>query len=202
MMMTKIGYTRVSTTDQTTDRQELGDIRIFEDKASGKSKDRPALNEMLAYVRDGDEVIVYSIDRLARNLRDLEDIIKEVNSKGASVTFLSERLTFSGSDDAMSTLMLQMMGSFAQFERSMILKRQAEGIAIAKTGPNAKTKYAGRKPSIDRKAISKMLEAGSSVTATARALGISRQSVYRIEGQQSNVSTGKPTMQNLLAGDA
>ena len=121
--MTKIGYTRVSTTDQNTDRQELGDIRVFEDKASGKSTDRPALKEMLAYVRDGDEVVVYSIDRLARNLRDLEDIIKEVNSKGASVTFLTERLTFSGSDDAMSTLMLQMMGSFAQFERSMILKR-------------------------------------------------------------------------------
>ena len=185
IMMTKIGYTRVSTTDQTTDRQELGDIRIFEDKASGKTKDRPALNEMLAYVREGDEVIVYSIDRLARNLRDLEDIIKEVNSKGASVTFLSERLTFSGSDDAMSTLMLQMMGSFAQFERSMILKRQAEGIAIAKTGSNAKTKYAGRKPSIDRKAISNLLEAGASVTATARALGISRQSVYRIQGSNS-----------------
>ena len=107
-----------------------------------------------------------------------------MNSKGASVTFLSERLTFSGSDDAMSTLMLQMMGSFAQFERSMILKRQAEGIAIAKTGPSAKSKYAGRKQSIDRKVISNMIEAGSSVTATARALGISRQSVYRIQAQQ------------------
>ena len=76
--------------------------------------------------------MVFSIDRLARNLRDLEDIIKEINGKGASVTFLSEQLTFSGADDAMSTLMLQMMGSFAQFERSMILKRQAEGIAAAK----------------------------------------------------------------------
>ena len=82
---------------------------------------------MLAYIREGDEVVVYSIDRLARNLRDLEDIIKEVNSKGASVTFLTEKLTFSGSDDAMSTLMLQMMGAFSQFERSMIRKRQAEG---------------------------------------------------------------------------
>ena len=83
--MTKIGYTRVSTTDQTTDRQELGDIRIFEDKTSGKNTDRPALKEMLAYVREGDEIVVFSIDRLARNLRDLEDIITEVNSKGASV---------------------------------------------------------------------------------------------------------------------
>lgn len=181
MMMTKIGYTRVSTTDQNTDRQELGDIRVFEDKASGKSTDRPALKEMLAYVRDGDEVVVYSIDRLARNLRDLEDIIKEVNSKGASVTFLTERLTFSGSDDAMSTLMLQMMGSFAQFERSMILKRQAEGIAIAKKANDGR--YAGRKASIDRNLISNMLKAGSSVTAVAKALNISRQSIYRIKAE-------------------
>lgn len=182
MMMTKIGYTRVSTTDQTTDRQELGDIRIFEDKASGKNTDRPALKEMLAYVREGDEIVVFSIDRLARNLRDLEDIITEVNSKGASVTFLTERLTFSGSDDAMSTLMLQMMGSFAQFERSMIHKRQAEGIALAKAkGENSP--YKGRKASIDRSVITDMLNAGSSVTAIARALNISRQSVYRIKDE-------------------
>ena len=179
--MTKIGYTRVSTTDQTTDRQELGDIHIFEDKASGKNTDRPALKEMLAYVREGDEVVVFSIDRLARNLRDLEDIIIEVNSKGASVTFLSERLTFSGSDDAMSTLMLQMMGSFAQFERSMIHKRQAEGIALAKA--KVVSPYKGRKPSIDRSVITDMLNAGSSVTAVARSLSISRQSVYRIKDE-------------------
>ncbi len=180
--MTKIGYTRVSTTDQTTDRQELGDIRIFEDKASGKNTDRPALKEMLAYVREGDEVVVFSIDRLARNLRDLEDIIIEVNSKGASVTFLTERLTFSGSDDAMSTLMLQMMGSFAQFERSMIHKRQAEGIAASKA-KGEDSPYKGRKQSIDRNAVMKMLEAGEGMTAVARALGVSRQSIYRIKNE-------------------
>jgi DNA invertase Pin-like site-specific DNA recombinase len=178
--MSKIGYTRVSTLDQSTDRQELGDIRIFEDKASGKSTDRPALKEMLAYIREGDEVVVYSIDRLARNLRDLEDIIKEVNSKGASVTFLTERLTFSGSDDAMSTLMLQMMGAFSQFERSMIRKRQAEGIAAAKA-KGKDSPYKGRKQSIDRKVVLKMLDAGEGMTAVAKALGVSRQSIYRIK---------------------
>ena len=178
--MTKIGYTRVSTNDQNTDRQELGDIsRLFEDKASGANPDRPALNEMLGFIREGDEVVVFSIDRLARNLRDLEDIVRNVNSKGASVTFVTERLTFSGSDDAMSTLMLQMMGSFAQFERTMIRKRQAEGIALAK----GKDVYLGRKPSIDRAAVAKMLIAGSSITAVARALGVSRQSVYRIRDE-------------------
>ena len=178
--MSKIGYTRVSTLDQSTDRQELGDIRIFEDKASGKNTDRPALQEMLAYIREGDEVVVYSIDRLARNLRDLEDIIKEVNSKGASVTFLTEKLTFSGSDDAMSTLMLQMMGAFSQFERSMIRKRQAEGIAAAKA-KGKDSPYKGRKQSIDRKVVLKMLDAGEGMTAVAKALGVSRQSIYRIK---------------------
>ena len=177
--MTKIGYQRVSTTDQNTDRQELDVDRTFEDKASGKNADRPALKEMLAYIRNGDEVVVFSIDRLARNLRDLEDIIKEINTKGASVTFLSENLTFSGSDDAMSTLMLQMMGSFAQFERSMILKRQAEGIALAK----AKGAYKGRKASIDREVVSNMIKAGSSLTSVAKSLGVSRQSVYRIKAE-------------------
>jgi DNA invertase Pin-like site-specific DNA recombinase len=180
--MSKIGYTRVSTLDQSTDRQELGDIRIFEDKASGKSTDRPALQEMLAYIREGDEVVVYSIDRLARNLRDLEDIIKEVNSKGASVTFMTEKLTFSGSDDAMSTLMLQMIGAFSQFERSMIRKRQAEGIAAAKA-KGKDSPYKGRKQSIDRKVVMKMLNAGEGMTAVARALGVSRQSIYRIKNE-------------------
>ena len=183
--MTKIGYQRVSTTDQNTDRQELDVDRIFEDKASGKDADRPALKEMLAYIRGGDEVVVFSIDRLARNLRDLEDIIKEINGKDASATFLSEHLTFSGSDDAMSTLMLQMMGSFAQFERSMILKRQAEGIAAAKAKRHTtgEVVYKCRKASIDRDVISKMIKAGSSLTSIAKSLGISRQSVHRIKAE-------------------
>ena len=180
--MTKIGYTRVSAVEQNTDRQDLGDIRIFEDKASGKNTDRPALKEMLGFVREGDEVVVYSIDRLARSLRDLEDIIKEVNSKRASVTFLTERLTFSGSDDAMSTLMLQMMGAFSQFERSMIRKRQAEAIAVAKA-KGEDSPYKGRKQSIDRNAVMKMLDAGEGMTAVARALGVSRQSIYRIKNE-------------------
>ena len=179
--MTKIGYTRVSTTDQNTDRQELGDIRIFEDKASGKDTNRPALKEMLAYIREGDEVVVYSIDRLARNLRDLEDIIKDINTKGASITFITEHLTFSGSDDAMSILMLQLMGAFAMFERSMLRKRQAEGIAIAKASQDGR--YAGRKASIDRSVITNMLVAWSSVTSIAKSLNISRQSIYRIKSE-------------------
>jgi DNA invertase Pin-like site-specific DNA recombinase len=88
---------------------------------------------MLQYARSGDIVVCYSIDRMARDLRDLQDIVTHLNDKGVVVCFLAEGLFFSNdNDDAMSKLMLQMMGSFAQFERSMIHKRQAEGIALAK----------------------------------------------------------------------
>ena len=92
-----------------------------------------SLQDMLQYARSGDIVVCYSIDRMARDLRDLQDIVTHLNDKGVVVCFLAEGLFFSNdNDDAMSKLMLQMMGSFAQFERSMIHKRQAEGIALAK----------------------------------------------------------------------
>ena len=83
----------------------------------------------------------------------------------------------------MSTLMIQMMGAFAQFESLMIKKRQAEGIAAAQARPDAKEKYAGRQPSIDRALASNMIKAESSLTSIARSLGISRQSVYRIKAE-------------------
>ena len=94
---------------------------------------------------------------------------------------MTERLTFSGVYDAMFTLMLQMIGAFAQFERSMIRKRQAEGIAVAKAAKDGR--YKGRKQSTDRAVITNMLDAGSSVMAVARSLNISRQSVYRIKAE-------------------
>ena len=88
---------------------------------------------MIEYAREGDAVVVFSIDRLARDLRDLQDIISTLNDKGVSISFLSERLTFSAeADDAFAKLQLQMMGAFAEFERNIIKKRQAEGIAKAK----------------------------------------------------------------------
>ena len=119
---------------------------------------------------------MYSITtryRLPRNLRDPEDIIKEVNSKGGSVTFLSEKLTVSGSDNGMSTLLLQTMGAFSQFEGSMIKKRQAEGIAAAKARHDSPCEE--RKPSIDRKVILQMLEAGHSIAGISCTTNISRQ---------------------------
>ena len=92
----KVGYRRVSTIDQNLDRQDMSGVdRIFEDKASGKDTDRIALQEMIAFVRTGDEVLVHSIDRLARDLRDLQSIITTLNEKGVSIEFISERLVFS-----------------------------------------------------------------------------------------------------------
>ena len=173
----KIGYRRVSSEGQNLDRQDLVCDKLFEEKVSGAKRDREALAGMIEFAREGDEVIVWSIDRLARDLRDLQDIIQRLNDKGVSVSFLKEKLVFSGSDDAISTLMLQMMGSFAQYERSMILKRQAEGIARAK----ARGVYKGRKKTVDTNRILKMKSEGHSVTEISELLGVSRMTVYRCQ---------------------
>lgn len=183
--MAKLGYQRVSTTEQNLARQDLGAVdKLFSDKASGATKDRPALTELLGYIRPGDEVVVHSIDRLARSLQDLQGIIEAINAKGASVAFLSERLTFSGDKtDALATLQLQMMGAFAQFERTILLKRQAEGIAKAKEAdrvlPPAQRKFKGRKPSIKADEVMRLKAEGMGASDIAKALGISRASVYR-----------------------
>lgn len=176
--MTRIGYKRVSTTDQTTDRQDLGDCsRVFEEKLSGKNTDRPALQEMIRYVREGDLVVVWSIDRLARDLRDLQQIISDINEKGAAVEFLSERLKFDPtSNDPMAKLQLQMMGAFAEFERSIILKRQREGIEKAK----ARGVYKGGVKTIDRKQVWHLKDQGLPIAHIAKEMGISRASIYNI----------------------
>ena len=131
---------------------------------------------MLLFVRAGDEVVVHSIDRLARNLMDLQSIIQELNDKGVTIRFLSESLSFSADGGcAFQTLQLQMLGAFAQFERSMIRKRQAEGIAKAK----AKGVYAQRKRTINPDKVKQLFEDGMSKAAIAKHLNISRMSVYR-----------------------
>jgi len=177
----KVGYRRVSSIDQNLARQDLGDVeRVFEEKVSAKSTDRAALQKMIAYVRDGDEVVVFSIDRLARDLRDLQAIIQTLNDKKVSVTFLSERLTFTGhADDAFSRLQLQLMGAFAEFERNIIRKRQAEGIAKAKV----RGVYKGRKKEVDDRMIIDLKQQGKGATEIAALLGVSRMTVYRALAQ-------------------
>ena len=140
------------------------------------SANRPALQDMLLFVRAGDEVVVHSIDRLARTLMDLQSIIQELNDKGVTIRFLSESLSFSADGGcAFQTLQLQMLGAFAQFERSMIRKRQAEGIAKAK----AKGVYTQRKRTINPDKVKQLFEDGMSKAAIAKHLNISRMSVYR-----------------------
>lgn len=172
----KIGYRRVSSEGQNLDRQDFVCDKMFEEKVSGAKRNREALAQMIEFARDGDEVIVWSIDRLARDLRDLQDIIQRLNDKGVSVSFLKEKLTFSGdADDAFARLQLQMMGAFAEFERSIIRQRQAEGIAKAKE----RGVYKGRKKSANDTRIRKMKSEGHGATEIADTLGVSRMTVYR-----------------------
>lgn len=118
----RVGYIRVSSFDQNTDRQ-LEAIQLdkkFIDKASGKDINRPAFTELLNYVREDDLVIVHSMDRLARNLDDLRQIVQNLTLKKVQVQFIKENLTFTGEDSPMSQLLLSVMGAFAEFERSLI----------------------------------------------------------------------------------
>jgi len=175
----RVAYTRVSTTEQNTDRQSITDVeRTFEDKASGGTTDRPQLQEMIAFVREGDTVVVWSIDRLARSLKDLQDLIARLNAKGVTVEFIDERLTFSAAaDDPFARLQMHLMGAFAEFERSLIRKRQREGIEKAKQKGGV---YKGRKPTIDRGEVARRHAAGETPTQIARDMQVSRPSVYRI----------------------
>jgi DNA invertase Pin-like site-specific DNA recombinase len=113
---------------------------------SGKDTARPELEAIIRYVRDGDTIVVHSMDRLARNLDDLRRLVRELTGKGVKVKFLKENLTFTGEDSPMATLLLSVMGGFAEFERALIRERQREGIALA----NARGVYRGRKPALTR----------------------------------------------------
>ncbi|MBG0775829.1 MAG: recombinase family protein [Desulfovibrionaceae bacterium] len=179
-MSKNIGYIRVSTVDQNTDRQ-LDGVELdkrYEDKISGASTKRPQLQACLDYLRDGDTLHVHSMDRLARSMRDIEDLVKELTGRGVTVRFHKEGWTFSGKMDATQTLLFQMLGAVAQFERSIIRERQAEGIAKAK----AAGKYKGRKPTLSPEQVQEIKEkvaAGAEKKALAQEYGVSRQTLYR-----------------------
>lgn len=177
-----VGYIRVSSLDQNAERQ-LDGVKLdktFTDKASGKDTNRPQLQAALDWVREGDTLIVHSMDRLARNVEDMLRIVRELNDKGVSVRFNKENMAFSaGKDDPRSMLMFTMLSAFAQFERSLIRERQREGIAIAK----AKGIYKGRKPSLDETQAALLwnrVAAGENRTQLAQEFGVSRATLYKI----------------------
>lgn len=175
----RVGYVRVSTVDQNTVRQLDGvEVeRVFTDKASGKDTARPKLDEMIAFVRAGDTVLVHSMDRLARNLDDLRRLVRTLTGKGVRVEFVKESLTFTGEDSPMATLLLSVMGAFAEFERALILERQREGITAAKQ----RGAYTGRKPALTGEQAAELREraaAGERKSALAKEFGISRETVY------------------------
>lgn len=180
----QVGYRRVSTVDQNTNRQldgvELD--KVFTDKASGKDTNRPELARALDYVRDGDTLVVHSMDRLARSLVDLRRTVDDLTRRGVEVRFVKEGLTFSSDEsDPCAVLMLSVMGAVAEFERSMILERQREGIALAK----AAGKYKGRKAALNQDRADELrarLAAGEGVSSLAREYGVSRQTVYNYAG--------------------
>ena len=152
----RVAYVRVSAADQNEARQleAVGECdRVYVEKQSARSRaDRVELEECIRYLRDGDELVVASMDRLARSLVDLKQIVGEITAKGASVEFVHERATYAaGAQDPRADLMLSLLGAFAEFERAIIRERQAEGIAIAK----AKGKYKGRKRVLTAEQIAK-----------------------------------------------
>lgn len=176
----KIGYIRVSHFEQNPERQLEG-IRLhkkFIDKASGKNTVRPQLEALLDYAREGDTIVVHSMDRLARNLDDLRRLVIQLTEQQIKIEFVKEGLTFTGEDSPMSKLLLSMMGAFAEFERALIKERQMEGIALAKK----RGAYKGRKAVLSQEQIDKIktrVAHGNKKSHIARDFGISRETLYQ-----------------------
>lgn len=180
-----VAYIRVSTEDQNTERQQTlaaSADRVFEEKRSGKNiEGRPALQEALAYVRSGDTLRVWSLDRLTRSLSDLDRIVKDLSSRGVTLELVSERMVFPGGQDIdpFSEMMLYNLGIYAQFERRIKSAAAREGIAIAKD----QGRYKGRKPVLTRADVLKLRDraaVGVPKAKLAREFDISRDTVYRV----------------------
>jgi DNA invertase Pin-like site-specific DNA recombinase len=174
-----IGYVRVSTADQNTERQLDGIQldKVFTDHASGKDTNRPELQACLKYLREGDELVVHEMSRLARSTRDMLATVDDLTGRGVRIRFVKEGLTFGDTTNPCNDLMLTIMVAMAEFERALLLERQREGIAIAKT----KGVYKGRVPSLtddQAAAVARRLEDGESASALAREYGVSRATIY------------------------
>ncbi|KIF44665.1 recombinase family protein [Vibrio owensii] len=176
-------YLRVSTKIQNTKRQldKVPCDRIFIDKASGKNAKRPELESLLRFINSGDHINIHSIDRLARNLKDLRELIDQITGKGCSVKFHKENLHFTSEKNAFQDLMLSMLGAVAEFESAIINERRLEGIAKAKE----KGVQFGRKPDLDRyEDINRLLKKGYSMRAVAKQLNCGLSTVQQAKANQ------------------
>jgi DNA invertase Pin-like site-specific DNA recombinase len=176
----RIGYVRVSSFDQHPGRQldQVQVDKLFTDKASGKDTQRPQLDALLSFAREGDTVIVHSMDRLARNLDDLRRLVQTLTKRGIRIEFVKECLSFTGEDSPMANLLLSVMGAFAEFERALIGERQREGIALAKQ----RGAYRNRKKAlVDNQVVElrRRAGAGEQKATLAREFGISRETLYQ-----------------------
>lgn len=182
----RIGYIRVSTVDQNPDRQ-LVNVPLdkkFIEYASGKNVNRPQLEAMFDYIREDDELYIHSIDRLARSVRDLHDIIDKLVKRNITVKFVKQNLMFDGNDSPLSRFQLTLLGAVAELEREIILERQREGIAEAKKAG----KYKGRKRKVSSdqiKLLRESLPRSTTKTQLALDLGISRRCLYKYEREMN-----------------
>ena len=177
-----VGYVRISSITQNESRQlvtmEKHNVeKLFIDKVSGKDTNRPQLNSMLDFIREGDTVVIHSFDRLARNTKDLLTIVEDLNNRGINLLCEKDNID---TNTPNGKLMLTMLGAIAEFERQLMLERQREGIALAK----ADGKYKGRKPvAVDEakfRAVCARWRAGE-ITAKAamQEVGLKPNTLYR-----------------------
>lgn len=183
-----IGYARTSTVDQKAgleaqlrDLHEAGCTRVFQEELSSVATKRPELERCLDYAREGDTLVVTKLDRLARSVADLVGLSERLRGKGVSLRILSMNLD---TETPTGKLMLNLLGSIAEFERELMLERQREGIAKAK----AAGKYKGRAPTARRKAadVVRLKAQGLTADAIAAQLAIGRASVFRILRESRN----------------
>ena len=174
----KYGYARVSTVDQDLTIQlealtNAGCETIRQEKVSGTSvQGREELNTLLEFLREGDELVVTRVDRLARSIRDLQNIVYDLDKKGVALSATEQPID---TKTSAGKCFLDMLGVFSEFETNLRKKRQMEGIEKAKK----RGVYKGRKPSIDKTKVKKLRETGMGASEIAKELGIGRASVYR-----------------------
>lgn len=180
--MANIGYMRVSTTQQHTDRQLAGVTldKIFEDKASGKNTQRPQFEAMMNYIREGDVLHVHSIDRLCRNTADLLATVEQLTARGVVVQFYKEDFK-TGKNSPAGNMMLTVLAAVAQMERETMLERQREGYEAAKTAGRITGRGKGR--AIDRDAIKAELAVGKTIRAVAKGHNVSTRTVMNIKAE-------------------